>query len=112
MLYCPPYDVMNGKDFFYNNLYGFYTYVLGMFLNMNLQRLALPHMRKYCSKEEGDRMQAVFAANKNGLKTLDEEIFTPMFGFKNANDYYRAVTLAGTFHKIKVPTFGLHTIDA
>jgi predicted alpha/beta-fold hydrolase len=36
MLYCPPYDVMNGKDFFYNNLYGFYTYVLGMFLNRNL----------------------------------------------------------------------------
>lgn len=36
ILYCPPYDVYLGKDFFYNNMNGLYTYVLGMFLNMNL----------------------------------------------------------------------------
>ena len=116
MLYCPPYDVMNGtliaaKDYFYNNFFGLYTYVLGMYLNMNLRRLALPQMRKYCSEEEGDRMQAVLAANKDGLRTLEEEIFAPMFGFKNLNDYYRGITLAGNFHKIRVPTFGMHTID-
>jgi len=45
-------------------------------------------------------MENVFANNKNGLRTLDEEIFTPMFGFKNVSEYYRAVTLAGSFHKI------------
>lgn len=36
ILYCPPYDTYQGKDFFYNNMNGLYTYVLGMFLNMNL----------------------------------------------------------------------------
>lgn len=56
-------------------------------------------------------MEQVLRNNRNGLRTLDEEIITPMFGFKNVTDYYKAVTLAGNFHKITVPTFGLHTMD-
>jgi len=56
-------------------------------------------------------MQTVFTTNRNGLRTLDEELFTPMFGFKDVNDYYNSITLAGKFHEIKVPTFSLHTLD-
>ena len=56
-------------------------------------------------------MEQVLRTNRNGLRTLDEEIFTPMFGFKNVSDYYKAITLAGNFHKITVPTFGLNAMD-
>jgi predicted alpha/beta-fold hydrolase len=111
LLYCPPYDCIVGHDFFYNNFFGAYSYVLGMFLNQNLLRFALPHLRKYTTKEEGERMEMVFSTNKNGLRTLDEEIFAPMFGFKDAYDYYRGITLNGKFNQIKVPTFSLHTMD-
>jgi predicted alpha/beta-fold hydrolase len=34
-----------------------------------------------------------------------------MFGFKDVNEYYKSITLAGKFHLIKVPTFSLHTLD-
>ena len=80
-------------------------------LNNNLLRVALPQLRKYTTKEEGERMERVFSTNKTGLRTLDEEIFAPMFGYKDAYDYYRGITMAGKFHKIKVPTFSLHTLD-
>lgn len=56
-------------------------------------------------------MEMVFSTNKTGLRTLDEEIFAPMFGFKDAYDYYRGITLNGKFNQIKVPTFSLHTLD-
>lgn len=111
ILYCPPLDIMGASHYFFNNLFGFYSYVLGMFLNNNLHRLALPHMKKYTTKEEGERMEMVFQTNRTGLKTLDENIYTPMFGFKDVNEYYRGTTLAGKLNKIKVPTFSLGTLD-
>lgn len=56
-------------------------------------------------------MEMVFQTNRTGLKTLDENIYTPMFGFKDVNEYYRGTTLAGKLNKIKVPTFSLGTLD-
>jgi len=56
LLYCPPYDCQVGKDYFYNNFFGAYSYALGIVLNGTLLRTALPHLRKYTSKEEGNRM--------------------------------------------------------
>ena len=56
LLYGGPYDCIIGHNFLYNNAYGAYSYVLGMFLNQNLLRVTLPHIRKFMTKEEGDRL--------------------------------------------------------
>lgn len=49
MLYCPPYDIVNGVGFFYNNLYGAYSYMVGMFLNSTLNKYVVPHLIKHAS---------------------------------------------------------------
>ena len=56
-------------------------------------------------------MQYVLRNNKRGLIEIDEQIYVPMFGFKDTASYYKAGTLAGRFNKIKVPTFGLSAMD-
>ena len=49
--------------------------------------------------------------NRKGLLMYDEHIYPEMWGFKDRWDYYRAVTLAGTLHKIKVPVLTISALD-
>jgi predicted alpha/beta-fold hydrolase len=63
----------------------------------------VPELSKYCSKEEGERISTFFVNNRTGLKGIDEELYVPMFGFKDCEEYYKAATFAGSIHKVQVP---------
>jgi predicted alpha/beta-fold hydrolase len=49
----------------------------------------VPSLKKYTTKEEGERLESVFKNNKGGLQVIDTEVYCPMFGFKDPLDYYR-----------------------
>lgn len=109
-LYACPYDLKAGEKFFYSNALGFYSWVIGMNLS-SLLRSQLPELTKFCSQEEAERIRHSFANNWRGLKQLDEDLYVPMFGYKDCEDYYTNGTMTGQFHKIKVPTFCLSAND-
>ena len=54
-LYGCAYDVPNGAEYFYNNAYGMYSWACGICL-VNGIIAQLPQLRRYCSKEEGERI--------------------------------------------------------
>lgn len=110
-LYGTPWDLKAGFKFFYNNLYGFYAYGVGMNLVNTLQKDALPGLLKYCSKEEGERLTESFRTNWSGLPKLDTDLYVPMFGFKSCDEYYERGTVAGRLNQIKTPTIALAACD-
>ena len=56
-------------------------------------------------------MEKVFKTNKNGLWTIDEQIYAPMFGFKDRQEYYKECSLSGQWNRVKVPTLSLSALD-
>lgn len=78
---------------------------------MALLQTYVPEAKKYTTKEEGERIEKVFRSNTKGLLTLDEQIYVPMFGFKDRFEYYRAATLSGKLIGVAVPTFSLSALD-
>jgi len=67
----------------------------------------MPKQKPYMSKEEYERRTKVLDSNTTGLIHLDKHIYSPMYGFKDEQEYYKAGTVAGRLDKIKVPTFHL-----
>lgn len=63
------------------------------------------------SEEEYERRKQVLASNTTGLIHLDKHIYSPMYGFEDEQEYYKAGAMAGRLDKIKVPTFHLTGID-
>lgn len=48
---------------------------------------------------------------KPTLPNIDKYIVSPMFGYKEVSEYYKACTLKGNLKQIRVPTFYLHAMD-
>ena len=45
------------------------------------------------------------------MKKINTEVYVPMFGFKNLDEYLETGRLTGDFHMIKVPKFCLSSND-
>jgi predicted alpha/beta-fold hydrolase len=67
--------------------------VIGQFLSNNLYYNALPHLLTLTNEKEGERLKNILEKNRSGLRIIDEQIYTPMFGFKDVNEYYIAASL-------------------
>ena len=52
-----------------------------------------------------------FATNWSGLKKIDNDLYLPMFGYKNTEEYYEAAVLSGKFNRIKTPLLCLSADD-
>ena len=111
-IYACPYDVKSGADFFYNNAFGFYSWVIGVNLAKTLNDGAVPSLVKYCEdKDFAAKIEHSFATNWRGLKKIDEDLYCPMFGFKTCDEYYEASVMSGRFQNIKTPTMCLSADD-
>ena len=60
---------------------------------------------------EYKQLKHALDTNKTGLRHIDVHVLTEMFGYKDVDDYYRQVTLAGRLDQIAVPTLALHAWD-
>lgn len=56
-------------------------------------------------------MRITIGNNWRGLKTINTDVYAPMLGFKNLDEFLEAARLTGKWHKIKVPTFCLTSTD-
>ena len=68
-------------------------------------------MRKYMDEDQYQRFSKVLAENWKGLEELDENICTPMYGYKSKFEYYTAGSPAGNLDKIACPVFAFHSAD-
>lgn len=87
-LYAPPWDLVRGSRYFYENMGGLYAKGMGLKLNNNTLHLILPEMKPYMTDQEYKYYEKVLQTNKTGLDHIDEKVYAPMFGYKNAEDYY------------------------
>ena len=111
LLYGTPWSTSRGSDFFYKNAFGIYQKVIGLNLSEDIRKKQLPLMKPYLSEEDYTHYEHVLSSNWSGMKALDDHIFTRMFGYSNAQDYYDQVTIAERANEIKVPTFALGATD-
>ena len=111
VLYATPWNTRDSVDFFRNNFFGLYSYVIGIKLNMDIKNKVLPKMKHLMSEEDYNYYMNAVETNKNGLPTLDEKVFTKMYGYRNVEHFYDCVTVADRLPKIKVPTFALSSVD-
>lgn len=87
-MYACPYDVVKGEKFFYTTHFGFYSWLIGVNLADGMHNL-MPQLLKHCDDDKfADRIRHSFATNWSGLKKIDLDLYIPMFGFKNCEDYY------------------------
>ena len=75
-----------------------------------MNKYIIPQLVKYCpDKDFAKKIEHSFATNTTGLKKIDLDLYIPMFGYKNCDDYNQASVMTGRFKDIKVPTFCLST---
>lgn len=111
VLYATPWNTRDGFEYFTKNFFGFYSWVIGIKLNMDLRSLVLPKMKHLLSEEDYEYYKQVMDQNKIGLPVLDEKVFTKMYGYRNVHHFYDYVTVADKVLNIKVPTFALSAAD-
>lgn len=63
------------------------------------------------SEPEYLKLKNALDSNKTGLRHIDCNVLVDMFGYKDVDDYYRQVSLAGRLDQIAVPTLALHSWD-
>ena len=110
-MYAGPWDLDETNKFFYRNMGGLYSKSMGSRLNSITLHQILPKMKAYMTDEEYKYYENALQTNKHGLQGFDEKIYPRMFGYKDANEYYQKESLMPDIHKIKVPTFALHSKD-
>jgi len=87
-IFCAPYDVAKGHDYFYSCCFGMYSYLIGQNLASNMNKYIIPQLVKYCpDKDFAQKIEHSFATNTTGLKKIDLDLYIPMFGYKNCDDY-------------------------
>ena len=111
VLYATPWNTRDSFDFFTKNFFGLYSYVIGMKLSMDVRKKILPRMKHLLPEEEYNHYKHACDTNKTGLPTLDREVFTKMYGYRDVGHFYDYVTVADKILKIKVPTFALSAKD-
>ena len=92
-------------------MFGLYDIGLGVKL-FRMFRKVLPELSKYSSSEKMEKYNKALEINSLRLSALDDYIIAPMFGFKDAMDYYRNSRISGSLHKLKrCPTMFLASWD-
>ena len=81
-LFATPFDVEKGGDHFYVKAW-LSSWVIGSFLNDTIYQNAFPKLKELTDEKEAARMEHVLKTNNNGLRTLDEQFYTQMYGFEN-----------------------------
>eukprot|EP00806_Schmidingerella_arcuata_P002138 Macronucleus_2933.p1 GENE.Macronucleus_2933~~Macronucleus_2933.p1 ORF type:complete len:228 (+),score=34.25 Macronucleus_2933:1-684(+) len=106
----PMNPVMTAKPF-KERLWGLYDWGLGLSLNLKVRKV-LPQLQKHCSKEKGEIFRKGLYDESFRLTAFDENMIAPMFGYKDAMDYYKHGTVSGLLHKItRCPTMFLEGND-
>lgn len=80
-------------------------------MNGTLLESALPKLKALTCEAEYKRMEHVLKTNRNGLRTLDGQVYVPMYGFKDVNEYYKAVSVAPIIDNCAVPCMVLNSKD-
>ena len=92
-------------------MFGLYDKGLGAKLFIRFKEM-LPELSKYSSEEKIEKYTKGLENNSYRLSNFDDHIIAPMFGFKDAMDYYRNSRISGNLHKIKrCPTMFLQSWD-
>ena len=82
-----------------------------MKLSEDIRKYLLPQMKTMLSEDDYQGYKEALENNKNGLQTLDEKVYSKMYGYKDVWHFYDDVTLSDQVSKIKVPTFALGAND-
>ena len=71
----------------------------------------LEGMKKYLKNDEYEAYKTTLKNNWDGLQTINEKIFVPMYGYKNLQELAEYSSLVKLIDKIKVPIFALTAKD-
>lgn len=66
-LFSTPWSLVKGSEFFYENCYGIYSYVIGMNLNRIIKRQQLPKFEPLMSSKDFAELSNALNENKTGL---------------------------------------------
>ena len=88
-----------------------YSKPMGNRLNSIMSNRILPGMKPYMKEEEYRYYKKIVETNESGLEGFDKHIYPKMFGYIDADDYYKKESLMPNIGKIKVPTFAIHSED-
>ena len=111
MLYATPWSLEKGYDYYFNNLGGLYSWLIGYNHNQRTRAKDLKHLKEYTSEERYKRYEGAVYRTKSGLADFDKDIYVPMFGYKDVMDYYKQASLDRLLDKIAVPTLTLDGRD-
>jgi len=91
-------------------MFGLYDIGLGITI-FSIFKKVFPEISKYSSPEQIENYNKVMK-NNSRLSAFTDYIIAPMFGFKDAEEYYRSARISGNLHKLKrCPTMFLHSWD-
>jgi len=111
MVYATGWNAIKGYKYFYNNGCGLYQKVIGLALNKNIRTTQLPKLEPHMSEEDFKELTRALETNWTGLDHIDKHVYVKMFGYESVHDYYDKCSVAQDIAAIKVPTFGLGSVD-
>ena len=82
-LYATPWNTRDGYRFFRENFYGLYSHLFGMKLSEDIRKFILPQMKSMLSEDDYQGYKEALENNKTGLQTLDEKVYSKMYGYKD-----------------------------
>mmetsp|Transcript_26096 Transcript_26096/g.35616 ORF Transcript_26096/g.35616 Transcript_26096/m.35616 type:complete len:171 (+) Transcript_26096:465-977(+) len=87
IFYGTPFNIVAGVDHIRTNMYGLYNWAFGAGLKEKLRK-QWPEFEVGATKYQKKMYKRFFEQEGCNLTDIDEWLFAPMFGFKNAEDYY------------------------
>lgn len=56
-------------------------------------------------------LEKLFGMKTVSLRQYDEMVTAPLYGFKDAADYYYQISSSGVIDKIRIPVLGINSLD-
>lgn len=110
VIYAAVWDLINGADYFYGNLWGIPEWVVTINYVKIMRKEQLPELRKMVSAEDY-AMYDHALTNCNSFRDLVTDIYVPNGGYESYEEWFTKNSMAQGIENIKVPTFGFTAAD-